>query len=428
MNEKHYLLLGRGIGNQAVQNYFESEDISYQVIDDMTIQGIDLNPVDIVVKSSGISTSQPLVQACLKKKLKIVTDLELFSLVKEDVPLIGVTGSNGKTTTTTLIYQILEADLHYEVCGNIGIPVMNYANISHPGYVIECSSFMLEYADSFHPQVFVLLNIIPHHLEHHHSYEDYFNAKTKPLKNMNYHDILIFNLDDEELKRAVSKARSRKMCFSKKSRQATIYCDEEWIYYLDQPYLKISTLLIKNSTIIDDFMVAILVGKIFKIDDCLIKEKLQMFKGLAHRQEIIFENNQLTIINDSKATNPAATLCAFENEKVHNSSSQLFWIGGGKLINDDYTILIPYLGNIKKTYLYGENQDMLIKKLSLNDFNYQLFPTLEKAIEQVFNELIFPSTILFSPASPSTDVFKSYEERGNTFKKLVSTMLAKRNI
>lgn len=424
IEEQSFLLLGMGRGNKAIQNYFEHMNIDYQIYDDATPTSIDLSRIDVVIKSSGISPSHAIIQACLKKNIKIWTDLELFSLIKKDAFMIGITGSNGKTTTTTLIYQMLENTFSYEICGNIGISIMNYAQSNEPGYVIECSSYMLEYATHFHPRIFVLLNIIPHHLEHHKDFESYLSSKTIPLKNMNYNDYLIYNLDDENIVKSIASARTHKLSFSNYNHQATVYRDDHWIYYLDQPYLNISAFSIKNSTMMSDYMAAILVGKMMKISDEIIKKVLINFKGLPHRQEIVFKNNDLLIINDSKATNPAATLCAFENLNLDKSSTQLLWIGGGKLIADNYELLKPYMSKIKKTYLYGENQDMLVNELLLNNFSYQLFPTLEASIKQVFNDLNSPTIILFSPASPSTDMFKSFEERGNCFKKIVQELLS----
>lgn len=409
INDK-LLLLGLGIGNKAVKKHLDYANINYRVYDENT----SYDDCCILIKSSGIKPTNKVVEEFNDKKYLVLSDLGLYSLLKKDSFDIGVTGSNGKTTTCTLINNLLSLQYETSLCGNIGDPIFNHINNSH--HIIECSSYMLDNCYKFKPNIFVILNIKPHHLDYHKSYINYIKAKIKCMKNMTSDSYIIYNEDDVLLKKIVETYDVRKVSFSKINNNSIAYLKGNKIYYNKDVYIELD---LSNLLFCDDIMASIIVAKILKIEDEKIKFVISNFTSLEHRFEIIHKKENLIIINDSKATNPEATLKAFESTFIQFPDFQTLWIGGGKMCNENYTILKDYIKKINYVFLYGENRKYLYKVLNLQKVNCLLFPNLNDVIECIFSLKLERKLILFSPASPSFDQYLNFEERGKSFKELI---------
>ena len=177
-----YLLYGLGIANSSVRKYFDENNISYKVFEDGKTNYINyddvLNEINIIIKSPGILNESTLLQQAKKRKIQIITDIELFYNIVQPNFLICVSGSNGKTTVTKMLGNLL-ADEEFQISGNIGLPLFDYTNHQSKKYIVECSSYMLEYTQLLKPNIYILLNIEKHHLDHHHTFVNYIKAKIK---------------------------------------------------------------------------------------------------------------------------------------------------------------------------------------------------------------------------------------------------------
>lgn len=409
---KKYLLYGMGIGNSSIKKYFDTHHINYQIYD-----GNNELDYDILIKSSGIPPEKELVTKSFSNNKLVLSDLGLYSIIKPSNYNIGITGSNGKTTTSTLIYNILKTSYDINLCGNIGLPIFDYINDNI--HVVECSSFMLDNCYHFRPNIYIILNIEKHHLDYHKTYNQYIKSKLKCLSNMKSTDYIIYNYDDKIINNLLNGVELNKLTFSHQNINCDIFINDSFLYYHQKEYLKVSDLMIKNKSFLDDISSSILVSKLLNINDEIIKKELINFRGLPHRFEIIFQNDNLIIINDSKATNPQATLKAFESVITQFSGFQTLWIGGGKICNEEFYILKNYLSHFNKIYLFGENRHELENIFKNSTINCLKFPSLNEVIDDIFKEKLTKQIILFSPSSPSLDQYKSFEERGEEFKKLI---------
>lgn len=415
MDNLNYLLYGLGISNISIKKYFDLSNIKYDIFIDQKnkLEDINLSNYDYIIKSPGIKNNTQLLNEASNLGIKVISDLELYYLLfNKNKNIIAVTGSNGKTTTTSLIGNILK---DYEVCGNIGVPLFDKINTNN--LVIECSSYMLEKTEEFKPNIFVLLNILPHHLDHHETFENYIIAKTKVIENMSEDDIVIYNLDDEVISNIMKNKKVKKYTFSKTNNAANIYLKEDNIIFNNNIYLNINNLKIKDKQFIDDFLAAIIAGKIKLIEDELIINHLKSFQTLTHRFEYIVNKESLIIINDSKSTNPYSLKEGLINltKKFYNYFKIL--ILGGKIIKEDYSVLNDYLKGIDLIYLTGENRFILGNLFQC--FNIKICSSLDEIVDLLPVKTSENTVILFSPASPSLDNYKSFEERGNYFKKLI---------
>lgn len=414
MKKNKVLLYGKGISNLSISKYFDKLNIPYFMYEDGD-RKIKVSDYKLIIKCPGIKPDTILLDVCERLNLKVITDLELFYLTHKNTDLIGVTGSNGKTTVVTLIQRILNTCYNSKLGGNIGIPLFD---IKEPfdKVVIECSSFMLKHTYKFKPHIFIILNIEEHHLDYHGSFNDYFDSKTKCINNMDESDIVIYDYDNIRLREFVKSKKVKSISFSSTNKETDAYICNNQVFLYNTLYMDLNNCNSLNRIIHLDFLPCIIVAKLYHIDKKIVINILNKFTTLPHRCEIIYQNDNLVIINDSKATSPVATFRAFEFINTQFKNFQTLFIGGGKLTNDDFNILnmIPF-ENVT-TYLYGENKVYLFKILNKNKFNIRLFPNLKEIIDLLKIDYNNKYVILFSPAAPSLDMFKSYIERGNYFK------------
>lgn len=425
---KRYLLYGYGITNQAVKKFFDLHHIAYIIYLDDEKDGLPFEKIfwqiDYVIKCPGIKFDTPFLKRCYELNIKVISDLELLYLLYKEYEYIIITGSNGKTTTSYLTYQMLDSSnlFQHGLGGNIGVPLFSLLldQRVHRGIVIEASSFMLHNTYECKPKIYVLTNLIPHHLDYHKNVEDYYFDKTKIIGNLDKSDYLIYNYDDEIVSSYVSKFHVPfKISFSYHHHLATCYIKEQSIYYQGNQILTLEEINNPQIPVIYDMMVAIIIAKIYHIPHQQIQKVLQDFKGLDYRFQTIYEDSHLVIINDSKATSPEASFYALKSIHENYPSFYKTVILGGKMVDDNYDHINDQINQIDEVYLYGSSRFILLNKIHHNKVFY--FDTLEEVVDQI---AIQPNhLILFSPSCVSYDQFSSYIQRGKKFNELIGKFI-----
>ena len=374
------------------------------------------NPVDHILLSPGIDINKCSISSYLRKNLrKIITDIDLFFEFNKKPLIISVTGTNGKSTTCKIIEKILNtAGYSSEVVGNIGNPVLlRKKNIKNFIFILESSSYQLEYSKAFRSKHAIILNISPDHLERHKKMKNYINIKSRIFfaqKKTDYSYINSRNKYSKYLKKIFKLKKLKSKLIEINSSSCKIIIK------------KINSKYFNNIGNIENLAFAYQVAKKFKIKDETIIKALKNFKGLPHRQEVLFSNKFLTCVNDSKATSFESCLQSLSNHK------NIYWIVGGLAKLGDSFNLDTVSKNINKAYIIGKNTTFFEKQLK-HKLSYTVSHNIRNALQNISEELKKTknsySTILLSPAAASFDQFSNFEERGNYFKKLAKIKLQK---
>ena len=383
---------------------------------------------DCIIKSPGIPHKVPIIQQAKAKGIEIISEIE-FASRYTNAKIIAITGSNGKTTTTSLIYHLLEqAGLSVGVGGNIGNSFA-YMVAKDPKeyYVLEISSFQLDDITSFRPHIALLLNITPDHLDrYNYEFQNYIDAKFRITAYQEANDYLIYDADDPVLQEELAKRRDIKaqlLPFSlEKANIQGAYClDEKNIHInFNQNLLEMSTkdLTIKGKHNLKNAMGATMVAKMLNIRNENIRNSLMTFQGVPHRLEFVREVEGVRYINDSKATNVNSVYYALDSME-----DNLVWIVGGQDKGNDYNPLIPYVSKkVKAIVCLGLDNHKIIQTFQ------SIIPTIiethsmEDAVQVGRGLAQEGDTVLLSPACASFDLFQSYEDRGNQFKHYVNML------
>lgn len=406
-----YLLLGYGKSNRSIEKYFIKNNIKYLVYDDK-INNIVLvyNNIKCIIKSNGINNNHFVLEEANKRNIKVISDLQLYyDLIKSNNYCL-VTGSNGKTTTVSILEKCLNNTISI---GNNGLPFFDYINDEN-NKILEVSSFMLEYINNINFKYNIITNIYPTHLEHHNTYINYIKAKTNFLKYLNKDNYIIYNQDDILLDRILSNYEVNKITVSLSNSSANIYLKDNYIYYLNNKILNINNIkLLGKHNIINIMLVlgVILNNKQYLKDN--YKEEIYNYIGEKYRLQIIYDK-EFKIINDSKSTNFNAldvALSSFDDD--------IILIVGGKKRKDNFSLLDKHLYKIKKVYCYGENKDDFCNYFINKNIECFKFDNLEMLVNSIVNTNLKNKNILFSPGSVSYDQYKDFEERGEIFDKLI---------
>ncbi len=377
---------------------------------------------DLVVLSPGVPTDLAYITDMKKRGIPVIGEIELaYKHSKGQV--IAITGTNGKTTTTALTGEIMKMYFnHVFVVGNIGIPFTDIVSdmTEDTVAVAEMSSFQLETIDEFRPHISAILNITPDHLNRHHTMEAYIEAKCNIFKNQNSNDYCILNYNDESL-RSISNINCNIMWFSSTCKVPKgIYIDNEEFIYTDgtdrQCIMRTDELNILGRHNHENAMVGILAGILMGIPAKLIREALMNFKAVEHRIEFVKEVNGVKYYNDSKGTNPDASIKA-----VEAMNARTILIGGGYDKGSDYTDWIKsFNGKIKYLVLMGETAQKIedtARELGFSDVIR--VNSMQEAVEFASMTAVNGENVLLSPCCASWGMFKNYEERGDCFKQLV---------
>ncbi|MGB0980955.1 MAG: UDP-N-acetylmuramoyl-L-alanine--D-glutamate ligase [Winogradskyella sp.] len=377
---------------------------------------------DLVMKSPGIPDKVALVQQIRDAKIKVVSEIE-FASKFTDATLVAITGSNGKTTTATLTHHLLQQNLDVGLAGNIGDSfAKQILNKNHKNYVLEVSSFQLDDTKNFKPNIAVLTNITPDHLDRYDfKFENYIASKFKIIENQTEDDYFIYDADDEVIVAWLqnNSIQSKKLPFSltKKLEQGAYYTNNQILITIDNNQFIMSTdsLTLKGKHNIKNTMAASTVAHLLKIRKQTIRESLENFQGVEHRLERVLKINKVQYINDSKATNVNATYYALES-----MSAPTVWIVGGVDKGNNYKELFPFVNekvkaiiclgtdNAKLFETFGNMVDVIVEA--------QQMPEAVKIAYKIANA---GDNVLLSPACASFDLFENYEDRGRQFKNAV---------
>ncbi len=388
------------------------KDISPEIITRMKALGVKLelgghtNAVienaDLIVMSPGVHLDLPPVLEAKKRGIPVISEIELaFRFLCK--PIIAVTGTNGKTTTATLIGEFLKAaGKRSVVAGNIGDPLVAVNDADLDLIVAEISSYQLETIVTFRPWISLILNLTEDHIERHKTMEEYSQAKARIFMNQKKTDYLIYNAEDKTVASIVSDAEARLVPFS-----------------IKQPFLKPDEMLIKGDHNLENAMAAAQAALISGVGIDTIKSVLKDFKGVEHRIEFVIEKKGIRFYNDSKGTNPDSTVVALK--ALSNGSRNIILIAGGRDKGGDLTDLVHLISdNVKNVVLIGEAAERFGTALRSNRFDQLTFSGDFKAAVDDSYAMAQPGDIvLLSPACASFDMFKNFEERGKTFKELV---------
>lgn len=384
--------------------------------------------VSAVVQSPGIPlwkpTPHPITSEARIHNVAIIGDGDLFRLAHPNATFVGITGTNGKSTTTALIGHVLkECGVDCQIGGNIGTPMLDLPE-AHT-YVIELSSYQLDLSDSLNLHVAAWLNISPDHLDRHGSLENYVEAKKKLFKTSDDTQTAIIGVDDvfsESVWREISGQKSVTPVSINKSLEGGIYVEDGWLVDRGQQVLDLSSLpTLKGRHNFQNVAIAYGVCCALGLGKLEISQAFKTFPGLAHRQEFVRSIKGIAFINDSKGTNADATA------KALATFDRIYWIAGGKAKEEGIDSLLPYFPKIVHTFLIGDAQERFANTLE-NQVPFTKSGTLEQAVADSYrlalSDSFANSVILLSPACASFDQFQDFEHRGKVFCQLVQSLEA----
>jgi UDP-N-acetylmuramoylalanine--D-glutamate ligase len=376
----------------------------------------------MIIPSPGVPPIDEVKEA-LKKGVEVISEIELaFRHLKGHV--IGITGTNGKSTTATLAHQILtKGGIKSFLAGNIGTPLISFVTTSENDhfYVTELSSFQLEYVKKFRAYISVFLNVTPDHLDWHHNFDDYFSAKKHLVELQTEKDLAVLNRDDS-LVWALNKELSPAVYGFSRVTSITPGCyveNEEIVCTNDEQHTVMSTEDIPLSGIhnLENVMAATCVGCLLNIPSEIIRDSITHFKGLEHRLEKVTDLAGVAFYNDSKATNVGATL-----KSIQSFDQKIVLILGGRDKGGDFGILRePVSRGVKEIILLGEASEKIANALQ-NGIPMKAASSLKEAVELGFAAASPGEIVLLAPACTSFDMFANFEERGQVFKQEVLAM------
>ncbi|HBF73767.1 MAG TPA: UDP-N-acetylmuramoyl-L-alanine--D-glutamate ligase [Lactobacillus sp.] len=383
---------------------------------------------DLMVKNPGIPYDVPLIKAATQAKLPIITEIELASEIT-DAELIAVTGSNGKTTTTTMITKMMNQERQAgksAYAGNIGVPASQVAQqlTEQDTLVMEVSSFMLLGTTQFHPHIAVLTNIFANHLDYHKTRENYVRAKMRITQNQTADDYFVVNFDSEELVGLSQQSKAQVVPFSRlaKSKDGA-YELNGTLYYKDEPIMAAADVKVPGDHNIENALAAIAVAKIKGRSSEAIKHVLTTFSGVRHRTQYVLTSEGREFYNDSKATDIEATEMALKGFKA-----PVVLLAGG--LDRGYTFerLVPFFKeHVKAVVLFGETKDLLAdaaKKAGIKQI--QFAENAEAGVPMAYQDSEPGDIILLSPANASWDQYPNFEVRGDRFIKAVEKLTGKK--
>ena len=429
--DKNILIVGAGSTGLSCARFLMKQDIDFTIVDSRknmaTIQkDIEVifgdfqkkyfNTADILIVSPGVSVKHSYIQQAIRQGKEVIGDVELFCRLTEK-PIIAITGSNGKSTVTTLVGKILNAsNISAKTGGNIGIPCLDLLadDTETDCYVLELSSFQLETTYSLKAYVSIILNLTEDHLDRYESFSDYCHAKKIILKNS---ENIIINCDDEKVVEFCAKYNANKISFSLSKKHVDFYIDSdtgrEHVFHNDKPLMDISEVKLLGLHNKQNILAALAICSVFDVDMDSMQEIINTFTGLEHRSQLVSHYKGALWINDSKATNIGATnaaLAGFANKTVH-------LIVGGQGKGQDFKELADTLtDNIVQIIIFGEDAGLIQTAIkNIPKIEITMAKTLGDSVELISRSVSAGDVVLFSPACASFDQFKNYMQRGDAF-------------
>ena len=372
---------------------------------------------DMVIKNPGVMPFHELLIEANKLNIPIYNEMEVaFHFLPKNIKIIGVTGSNGKTTTTTIIYELLKKmNISVVLGGNIGFPLSEVIPLIKNGDVLllEISDHQLINFKDFKTDISVLTNLCQTHLDYHGNYENYKKVKHNIFNHHTEKDIAIINQNNLDSMDITKDIKSKKEYFNGKD----AFINDDFIFIKDEKIININDIKIKGQHNYENIMAALLVINEFGINKDIIKDFFMNFNGVEHRIEFVCQKDNLNFYNDSKATNPTSTITALDS-----FNEDIYLILGGMQRNQNFHELDNHLKNVKKIYAIGQVTDEVFDYAKEVNINSEKCYTLSKAMEMIKNDNLNNGVVLLSPASASWDQYDKFETRGDEFKNLAKTI------
>ena len=377
---------------------------------------------DVVMKSPGIPDTAPIVQKLKKKGVQVISEIE-FAAQFTEATIIGITGSNGKTTTAILTYALLKDELNVALGGNIGKSFAEQVSEEkYENFVLELSSFQLDGIETFAPHIAVLTNLSPDHLDRYeYKYENYIASKFRITKNQTADDYFIYDGDDSEIEKWLQnhEIKAKKLPFSlqREVAEGAYIKNKEIILTINntQHTMPIAHLGLQGQHNTKNAMAATTIATLLKIRKATIRESLEGFQGVEHRLEKVLKINNVMYINDSKATNVNATFYALDSMETPT-----VWIVGGVDKGNDYSELLPLVNEKVKAIICLGVDNEKIKRAFGNIVDLMVETAgMEEAVKVAYKIAERNDTVLLSPCCASFDLFENYEDRGRQFKEAV---------
>ncbi|MBU8915372.1 UDP-N-acetylmuramoyl-L-alanine--D-glutamate ligase [Bacillus sp. FJAT-29953] len=369
---------------------------------------------ELIVKNPGIPYTNPMIEGALEKGIPVITEVELAYEISE-APLIGITGTNGKTTTTTLVYEMLnEGEKQPLIAGNIGTVASGVAEIAGKDntIVIELSSFQLMGINTFKPKIAIITNIYDAHLDYHGTREEYKRAKANITKNQTEDDYLIINADQEETFEMARHSKAKIIPFSTKKVLMEGACIKDgWICFNQEKVMEIEKIVLPGRHNLENVLSAMAAAKLSGVENHAIQQVLLTFTGVRHRLQYVAEVNGRKFYNDSKATNTLATIKA-----LSSFDGPIVLLAGGLDRGNEFDELIPYFENVKAMVTFGQTAPKLERAGQVAGIKcIKRVDNVDKAVPAAFGFSEPGDVILLSPACASWDQYKSFEIRGDIF-------------
>ena len=408
---------------EELKDFFQkTQDIEFEKY--LNTNDVPLEDIDLIIKSPGIEPNTPLIEEANRRNIEVITDIELAYRISPTDNIIAITGTNGKTTTTTLIGEIFkDASYNTYVAGNIGVGILwDMANAKKEDiFVIESSSFQLENTVSFKPKISLITNITPDHLNWHGNLTNYINAKKKVFKNQDAGDYTILNYDDKTIREMRKELKSNIIWFSVNEKLDNgVFIDGENIVIKEGTttikVLSYKELQILGKHNLENVLGAVAVAFSFGINIDIIAKTLKKFPGVEHRIEYVTTIGQMKFYNDSKGTNPDSTIKAIEA-----LDSPIILIAGGHNKGSDFNeLILSFNGKVKELILMGETREVIKETAIKNGVeNIHLVENMKEAVNLAYELGEDNDNILLSPACASWGMYNNFEERGQDFKDAV---------
>lgn len=422
---KKILIVGMGKSGRSVYaSCIKNGDLPFFYDDDLVSYNLDkLNcKLDYAVVSPAVNPRSKIIEWLKCKQVPVIPEIEYaynhIENINEKI-LIGVTGTNGKTTVTTMLHHIL-GNTDCSLCGNIGIPLTHCIEDKKKYMAIELSSFQLLPINNFKVNIACILNLMPDHLEYHSGTEEYYGAKLNIAKNLNQNDYLVVYKNDKEIQDRIINTKANVFYFGKDACNNGCYLEGGDIYFSNKG-VKERVLTIDVNEVFEHNILNMLavctILKICGVDNNTIKEGFKTYKYAPFRLEYVKKINGTLVYNDSKSTNVASLKSALScfNGKVVNL------IIGGRYKNESFAEIFLNGGNINKVCIFGESKEKIKEYTDAANFvNYVICDNLIDAVNESVKDLSGVDVVLFSPACASFDMYSGYEERGEHFNEIIN--------
>ncbi len=368
---------------------------------------------ELMVKNPGIRYDNPMVARALEKGIPVWTEVELAYLISE-APIIGITGSNGKTTTTTMIADVFNhAGKSGLLSGNIGFPASEVAvnATADDTLIMELSSFQLMGVETFRPHIAVITNLMPTHIDYHGDFEGYVEAKWNMQNHMTEEDFVVLNFNQDLAKELAQRTQATVIPFSTSEKVDGAYLEEGTLYFKGEAVMLASEIGVPGSHNVENALATISVAKLSGISNDIIKETLSSFGGVKHRLQFVGEVNGIKFYNDSKSTNILATqkaLSGFDNAKT-------ILIAGGLDRGNEFDELVPDITGLKLMVILGESAPRVKRAADKAGVATLVAKDVAEATRIAYENAEAGEVVLLSPANASWDMYKSFEVRGDEF-------------